>query len=99
MRNAQAFQLKLRIHDDEHLLILSTEDGSLLALSDDGDVPPELPRTNHFGFQVESGDDVRRARQAFRDAGVPETEWQDDGRFVRVQVSDPDGYRVELYAY
>jgi hypothetical protein len=29
---------------------------------------------------------------------VPETEWQDDHGFVRVQVADPDGYRVELFA-
>jgi len=28
---------------------------------------------------------------------VPETEWQDDHGFVRVQVADPDGYRVELF--
>ncbi len=30
---------------------------------------------------------------------MPETEWQDDGSFVRVQVLDPDGYRIEVYAY
>jgi hypothetical protein len=42
---------------------------------------------------------VRAARQRLRAAGIPETEWQDDGVFVRVQVADPDGYRVELYAY
>jgi hypothetical protein len=29
---------------------------------------------------------------------VTETEWQDDHGFVRVQVTDPDGYRVELFA-
>jgi hypothetical protein len=29
---------------------------------------------------------------------VTETEWQDDHAFVRVQVADPDGYRVELFA-
>ena len=28
-----------------------------------------------------------------------EAEWQDDGNFVRLQVRDPDGYRVDLYAY
>jgi catechol 2,3-dioxygenase-like lactoylglutathione lyase family enzyme len=55
-------------------------------------------RTNHFGFQVASGGDVRAARERLRRDGVPETEWQDDGSFVRLQVSDPDGYRVELYA-
>jgi hypothetical protein len=42
---------------------------------------------------------VRAARQRLHEAGVPETEWQDDEAFVRVQVADPDGYRVELYAY
>ncbi len=31
--------------------------------------------------------------------GPPQTEWQDDGNFVRLQVVDPDGYRVELFAY
>jgi hypothetical protein len=28
-----------------------------------------------------------------------EAEWQGDGRFARVQVLDPDGYRVEFYAH
>ena len=60
---------------------------------------PELPDTNHFGFQVADGSAVRAARERFRAAGVEETEWQDDGRFVRVQVADPDGYRVEFYAF
>ncbi|MCW3064009.1 MAG: Glyoxalase/bleomycin resistance protein/dioxygenase, partial [Solirubrobacterales bacterium] len=91
------FALTERVHEDEHLLILGSPDGSLLALRS-GPVPSDLPRTNHFGFQVADGDEVRRARERLREAGVPEAEWQDDGRFVRVQVTDPDGYRVELYA-
>jgi catechol 2,3-dioxygenase-like lactoylglutathione lyase family enzyme len=69
-----------------------------LALSDGPAAADGLPRTNHFGFQVASGDEVRAARERFRRHGVRETEWQDDGRFVRVQVVDPDGYRVELFA-
>jgi len=92
------FGLSDRVHDDEHLLILRSPDGSLLALSE-GPVPAELPRTNHFGFQVDRTDEVRSARGRLFEAGVTETEWQDDGRFVRVQVADPDGYRVELFAY
>ena len=91
------FGLLDRVHEDEHLLILSGP-GSLLALSQ-GTPPSELPRTNHFGFQLSTGDEVRAARARLHQAGVPETEWQDDGRFVRVQVSDPDGYRVELFSY
>ena len=42
---------------------------------------------------------MRVARERFRAAGVTEIEWQDDGRFVRVQVADPDGYLVEFYAH
>jgi catechol 2,3-dioxygenase-like lactoylglutathione lyase family enzyme len=93
------FGLTEHIHDDEHLLILAAEDGSELALSDAEPVPPDLPRTNHFGFRLADGGAVHAARERFRAAAVPEVEWQDDGRFVRVQVTDPDGYRVEVYAH
>ncbi len=94
-----SFGLTARIHDDEHLLILGSDDGSVLALSEGTPAAAELPRTNHFGFRAANGDEVRAAREELRRAGVPETEWQDDGNFVRVQVADPDGYRVELYAF
>jgi catechol 2,3-dioxygenase-like lactoylglutathione lyase family enzyme len=91
------FGLTERVHDDEHLLLLGSPDGSLVALSE-GRAPDGLPRTNHFGFQVEDADEVRRARKRLCKAGVTETEWQDYHGFVRVQVADPDGYRVELFA-
>lgn len=94
---ATHFGLTERVHDDDHLLILSSADGGLLALTE-GEPPPERPRSNHFGFQVESEVEVRAARERLRRAGVPETEWQDEG-LVRVQVADPDGYRVEIFAY
>ncbi len=92
------FEVTERVHDDEHLLILRSSDGGLLALSE-GAVLDCLPRTNHFGFQALDADEVRSARERFREAGVSETEWQDDGGLVRVQVADPDGYRVDLFAY
>jgi catechol 2,3-dioxygenase-like lactoylglutathione lyase family enzyme len=92
------FGLLERVHEDEHLLILGDSAGSLLALSVAEPVPAALPRTNHFGFRVDTGDEVRAARERLREAGVPETEWQDSHGFVRVQVADPDGYRVELFA-
>jgi catechol 2,3-dioxygenase-like lactoylglutathione lyase family enzyme len=91
------FGLTERVHDDEHLLILGSPDGSLLALSD-GPVPSGLPPHNHFGFQLSDVEEVRSARRRLSRAGVTETEWQDDGAFVRVQVADPDGYRVEMFA-
>jgi len=95
---AEHFGLTDRVHDDAHLLILSGAGGGLLALSEGEPAAEHLPRTNHFGFLVASADDVHAARQRLRDACVPETEWQDDG-MTRVQVADPDGYRVELFAY
>ncbi len=93
------FALTEIVHDDEHLLILGSGDGSVLALSPGTPVAEKLPRTNHFGFRAADGAAVRAARERFRAADVAETEWQDEGRFVRVQVADPDGYRVEVYAY
>src|SRR4051812_1321231 len=93
------FGLTERIHDDAHLLILAPlDESSLLALSE-GTPPIDLPRTNHFGFQLRSAEEVRAARERFRRDGVAETEWQDDAGMVRVQVADPDGYRVELFAF
>jgi catechol 2,3-dioxygenase-like lactoylglutathione lyase family enzyme len=94
------FGLTQRVHDDEHLLILGDDHGSLLALSTALRAPATdaLPRTNHFGFRLGSRDDVLAARQRFRTAGVAELEWQDHGP-ARVQVADPDGYRVEVYAF
>jgi catechol 2,3-dioxygenase-like lactoylglutathione lyase family enzyme len=91
------FGMTERLHADEHLFILGSDDGSVLALSE-GE-PVGLPPTNHFGFQAADGDTVRAARERFRAAGIEETDWQDDGKFVRVQVADPDGYRVDLYAF
>ncbi len=96
---ATCFGLTDRVHEDPHLLILGAGDGALLALSEGSPAAAALPRTNHFGFQLASTDEVRAARRRLGELGVPETEWQDDGTLVRVQVSDPDGYRVELFAY
>jgi catechol 2,3-dioxygenase-like lactoylglutathione lyase family enzyme len=93
------FGLTERTHVDQHLLILSSDDGSELALRRGEPVSAALPPSNHFGFRLADGAAVRAARKRFRAAGVTEAEWQDDGRFVRVQVFDPDGYRVEFYAH
>ncbi|HYH91180.1 MAG TPA: VOC family protein [Solirubrobacteraceae bacterium] len=92
------FGLTERVHDDEHLLILGDGQGSLLALWEGEPAATRLPRTNHFGFRLSHPDDVLAARERFRAAGVEEAEFQEYGP-VRVQVADPDGYRVEVYAF
>ncbi len=95
---AEHFGLTERIHEDDHLLLIAPAGGGdLLALSE-GEVPAGLPRTNHFGFRAESVDEVHTARERFRAARVEEAEWQESGP-TRVQVFDPDGYRVEIYAF
>ena len=95
---AEHFGLSERLHADDHLFILGDEAGSVLALST-GEAPADLPAHQPLRVRLPSGDEVRAARARFHAAGVEETEWQDDGRFVRVQVADPDGYRVEFYAF
>ena len=92
------FGMTNRVHEDPHLLILGAADGSLLALSEGKAVATALPRTTHFGFQAASAQAVIDLRKAFSDGAVPEAEWQETGP-VRVQVFDPDGYRVEAYAW
>jgi catechol 2,3-dioxygenase-like lactoylglutathione lyase family enzyme len=92
------FGLTNRVHDDRHLLILGAEDGSLLALSEGDAAAASLPRTTHFGFQAASARAVKDLREAFKADAVREAEWQESGP-VRVQVFDPDGYRVEAYAW
>lgn len=94
---ARHFGLADRVHDDPHLLIIGSSDGSLLALSE-GEVPRGLPRTKHFGFRLPDRAAVHALRARLREAAVPETEWQVDRRFARVQLCDPDGYRVEAFA-
>jgi len=91
------FGLTQRVHDDDHLLILANASGALLALSE-GKVPTQPPRTTHFGFQIDSPSVVKTLRTKFQDAGVIEAEWQEQGP-TRVQILDPDDYRVEVYAF
>lgn len=94
---ARYFGMSERIHEDDHLLILASASGCLLALSV-GEPAVDVPRTTHFGFQCDSLDEVLQARTRFSDDGIVEAEWQEQGP-TRVQVFDPDGYRVELYAF
>lgn len=94
------FGMNERVHDDEHLLILANAAGDLLALSV-GPPPTPLPRTSHFGFVLDGAGEVLAARERFAAAALEETEFDGGGGGApaRVQVMDPDGYRVEVYSY
>lgn len=93
------FGLTERVHEDDHLLILSDGEGSLLAMSQGDPGSMDQPRTTHFGFQVETAEEVLEARSRFAGEGVTELEFEGEHKPTRVQVLDPDGYRVETYAY
>ncbi len=92
------FGLELTLHEDDHLLILGDDSGGLLALSQGTVSNDPPPRTTHFGFEVGSVGEVVECRVAFANGGVREAEWQEAGP-TRVQVFDPDGYRVEVFAF
>ncbi|MEL6750742.1 MAG: VOC family protein [Pseudomonadota bacterium] len=91
------FGLTLRVHEDDHLLILSDTGGSLLALVE-GEADTPVKRGTHFGFQVTNSADVVALRATFAADGITEAEWQESG-VTRVQVFDPDGYRAEVFAF
>lgn len=94
---ATYFGLTDRVHEDDHLLIVSDGQGGLLAFSEGQPEQPWL-RTTHFGFEMKSAKEVENLRQRFAEDGVEEAEWQAAGP-TRVQVFDPDGYRVEGYGW
>ena len=86
-----------RVPDPSRLLLLTGPAGGLLALG--AGTPPDGARDAvHLGFEAASPAEVRAARARFREEGVEEVEWQ-ESRPTRVQVRDPDGYRVDLYAW
>ena len=94
---ANYFGFTDRVHEDDHLLILTSKGGGLLALSAGN---PEEPwkRTTHFGFELASAAEVHSLRKRFNTDGIREAEWQEKNP-TRVQVFDPDGYRVEAYGW
>jgi catechol 2,3-dioxygenase-like lactoylglutathione lyase family enzyme len=92
------FGMAERVRDDDEALVLRSSDGSLLALSEAA-IPVGVSAALHFGFELQDRDEVSAARNILRKEGVPELEWQDDDTAMRVQVADPDGYRVEFFAF
>ena len=96
---ARHFGLTERLHDDEHLFMIGSADGSLLdsqrgpgAPGPPGHQPLRLPgRAPWTRCAPRASASGRRA--SARPNG------RTTGASSRVQVEDPDGYRVELFAY
>ena len=64
---AEHFGLTQRVHDDEHLLILGDEHGSLLALSTGARLAEDLPRSRPL--RLPPVDPRRGARARASDSG------------------------------
>mgnify|MGYP001950678090 CR=1 FL=1 len=95
------FGFSKRVHEDDHLLILAGGDGGLLALSS-GEVPKDLPRTNHFGLQAASADEVLEMRARFAADGVEATKVIDNpgiGLLLQAIAVIIGTVRVEVVRY
>ncbi|MEX0800537.1 MAG: VOC family protein [Dehalococcoidia bacterium] len=76
-------------------LLLTTADGFVLALFD-GE-PPQGREDIHFGFALNTSDEVRSFRERLLAEGVSEVSWGDSPIFVSFKFLDPDGYVVEAF--
>lgn len=77
------------------ILFLADETGFQLALAP-GPVEP-MPSWWHFGFRLPSAADVQALGERLAAAGHEIADAGDDDDFVWRRVSDPDGYRIEVY--
>lgn len=87
------FECSVREEDDG--LLLTAPDGFVLGFLE-GE-PPEQRERVHFGFGLESADEVREMRRHLLGSGVHEVEWWELPEFVSTKVEDPDGYIVEIF--
>jgi catechol 2,3-dioxygenase-like lactoylglutathione lyase family enzyme len=56
-----------------------------------------VPAFLHFGFAMDSADEVRAHEAELRDAGVTIVESDEEPGLVSFKCLDPDGWRIEVY--
>jgi catechol 2,3-dioxygenase-like lactoylglutathione lyase family enzyme len=77
-------------------LFIRNAEGFDLALMR-GEHPPNPGAFHHFGFQVDSADQVRQLRERMDINGVAILEDVEEPDLVSFKCADPDGYTVEVY--
>lgn len=87
--------LACTVRDDPDGILLYTDDGFVLSLLD-GEPPADRDRI-HFGFGLESAEEVRALRERLKNEGVEQLEWWDEDGFASTKFLDPDGYVVEVF--
>lgn len=82
---------------DDGTAIVSDADGFDLALHLVGE-PPTRPEVQHFGFRVDTAEQVRTSQQLMLADGYEVfDEYDDPDDIVSFKVLDPDGHAVEVY--
>ncbi|HZZ34280.1 MAG TPA: VOC family protein [Caulobacteraceae bacterium] len=81
-------------HDD--ILFLRDEAGMDLALAPGP--PDDFPPWSHFGFRLETPDEVRALHDRMAAEGATiRTPLTDDGDMLWFRCADPDGHQIEVY--
>jgi catechol 2,3-dioxygenase-like lactoylglutathione lyase family enzyme len=80
---------------EDGVVIVHDADGFALALGAD-DAPERGPGFPHFGFSMESPEDVRRLKALLAVDGIELVEEQDSGTYVGFKCLDPDAHVVEV---
>jgi catechol 2,3-dioxygenase-like lactoylglutathione lyase family enzyme len=93
------FGLTERVHEDDHLLILDSDDGSELALSQGKPIAGELPCTNPSASGWRTRLPFARRPTAAGQRALSRRSGRTTGVSCAVQVADPDGYGVEVYSH
>ncbi len=81
----------------ECLTFMSDDDGFDLALMDDR-VPSPMPPWFHFGYRLQSAQEVVDIHNRMSDSGIAilKALYEDDS-LVSFRCADPDGYAIEIY--
>ena len=85
------------MHRGESLTFLGDESGFDLALMDDRE-PGRMPAWFHFGYRLDSAQEVVDIHDRMSDSGVAIVKplYRDDS-LISFRCSDPDGYAIEIY--
>ncbi len=90
------FEMNVQTTNDE-ITFMTDRRAFLLALMQDGAAPP-LPEWFHFGFRLESGDQVRSHLRRMREGGVViRKPLFESDKLVSYRCCDPDGHTIEVY--
>jgi len=86
--------LKANVRQEGRDFLLVTHDGFVFGLLAG---KPEPSDAIHFGFELNSGDEVRRMREKLTGAGVKEVQWVEFDDLVAMKFLDLDGHVVEVF--